>query len=113
MPDAIVIRPGMSTCPDCKGRGKIAAFIDTADGGWFDDSLTCSRCKGLGAVSPEQETWTHIGGTHRTWRVAQFESYAECAKRLGVSPAELSNMEHGRADPTILIDDTPEVLRDA
>lgn len=98
-------------CPDCRGRGKLSAFVDTDAGGWFDDSLPCSRCRGLGAVDRVQEAWLRIGGTHRTWRVAQFESIAECARRLGVSPAELSSMEHGRLDPTPLIADTPECLR--
>jgi hypothetical protein len=111
MVESMEPRVGMVTCPSCKGKGTIAAFVDTATDGWFDPTLQCSRCKGLGAVDRQQEEWVRVGGTHRTWRVAQFESIKECADRLGISSAELSGMEHGRADPTALIDDTPEILR--
>ena len=100
------------TCPDCRGKGTIGAFVDTADDGWYDPTLQCSRCKGIGAVDPQQEEWMRVGGTHRTWRVAQHESIMECARRIGVTPAELSSMEHGRLDPVpLLVNDTPECLR--
>lgn len=104
----------MIPCPGCKGKGTIAAFVDTADEGWYDPNLQCSRCKGSGVVDAQQERWSRIGGIHRTWRVAQHESIMECANRLGIGSAELSSMEHGRLNPDpLLLNDTPEALRDA
>lgn len=75
--------------------------------------IPCSRCGGDGEVNQDMERWIVIGGTHRTWRVAQWESLRECAVRLGMSPAELSGMESGRKDPTWLIADIPLELQPA
>jgi hypothetical protein len=109
---SFTINPHATPCPRCKGSGTIGAFLDGSSGGWYDPALQCLLCKGLGAIDPQQQEWLRVGGTHRTWRVAQFESILECATRLGVTPAELSAMEHGRANPfPLLLNDTPEVLR--
>lgn len=99
-------------CPDCNGTGKLMALVDFADrakSGAYE--IECRRCLGVGAVSRKQEEWSRIGGIHRTWRIAQDESQRECAKRLGVSASDLSAMEAGRSDPSALVADTPEVLR--
>jgi len=101
----------MAECPDCRGDGTFTALVRTTRG-CQRELIRCGRCKGSGQIDSQQEEWIRIGGTHRTWRVAQHESIGECARRLGITGAELSDMEHGRADPTMLIADTPEVLRD-
>jgi hypothetical protein len=103
---------GMVTCPDCRGKGTLGAFLDGLSGGRYEEAIQCSRCRGVGAIDRQQEEWMRVGGTHRTWRVAQHESLLECATRLGLPVSELSSMEHGRSDPARLIPDTPEVLRD-
>ena len=97
-------------CPDCKGKKTIFALVDGDDYSG-PATLACYRCKGTGAVDPDMERWMKIGGTHRTWRVAQHESLAECARRLGLGSAELSGMEHGRNDPTRLLADIPLELQ--
>lgn len=100
----------MMICPDCKGSKKLTAFVDGPDFNGLAQ-IDCLRCKGAGEVNPDTERWMKIGGTHRTWRVAQHESLMECATRLGIGPAELSGMENGRADPTRLIADIPIELQ--
>lgn len=97
-------------CPDCKGRKVVLALVDGPEYSGPAE-LACMRCKGTGEVDPDTERWMKIGGTHRTWRVAQHESLAECAKRLGMGSAELSGMENGRTDPTRLIADIPAELQ--
>jgi hypothetical protein len=74
--------------------------------------ITCPRCGGTGEFDPPNDAWAKIGGTHRTWRVAQHEGLAACAERLGLDPRDLSDMEHGRRDPGCLLADIPQVLRD-
>jgi hypothetical protein len=97
-------------CPDCRSTGKIFALVDgPAYSGPMD--IPCIRCRGTGEADEHMEAWMKIGGTHRTWRVAQWESLGECAKRLGMTASELSGMEHGRTDPTRLIADIPLELQ--
>ena len=97
-------------CPDCEGKGTIIALVD---GAHYRGpmSISCSRCSGTGEADLSTERWLEIGGTHRTWRVAQHEGLQECAVRLGIPLAELLAMESGRADPARLLLDTPEELR--
>jgi hypothetical protein len=97
-------------CPDCHGLKKLFALVDGPEYCGPAD-IPCVRCKGTGQVDPDSERWQLIGGAHRTWRVAQWESLGECAKRIGMTAAELSGMEHGRADPTRLIADIPIELQ--
>lgn len=75
--------------------------------------ITCTACHGSGEVDERIALWVKIGGTHRTWRVAQHEGLAACAERLGINDRDLNDMEHGRSDPTPLWSDIPEVLRDS
>jgi hypothetical protein len=97
-------------CPDCRNNGYLVAFVDGPNHSGVS-TITCSRCKGTGLIDPAAEKWVRIGSTHRTWRVAQHESLGECAVRLGITPRELTDMEHGRECPERLIADTPECLR--
>lgn len=89
-------------CPSCSGKGTTAAFVDTETRGWFDPSLPCSLCRGTGKISEQQMAWRTAGRIHYRERVARQESIMECAQRLGIRSAELSAMEHGRADPAPL-----------
>lgn len=107
--DLDVLAPSMITCPDCRGRKSLTAL---ADGPNYRGPMLvhCHRCRGTGEVDPGTERWMRIGGTHRTWRVAQHESLRDCAGRLGVSAAKLSAMENGRADPARLLAHIPPIL---
>lgn len=103
-----------TTCPECKGRKIVTALVDFADSRKSGATvLLCSGCKGRGKIDLEQQRWQRIGGVHRTWRVAQWEGQRECAIRLGITVRVLVDMEHGRLDPTRLLQDTPDALRDA
>jgi hypothetical protein len=86
-------------CPYCDGRGSTSAFVDTGDSGWYDPNLPCSLCRGSGHISQRTAVWLIIGQEHSRKRKARDESIRECARRLGIRAAELSGMEHGRADP--------------
>jgi hypothetical protein len=89
-------------CPRCKGAGHVPAFVHGGDGTRFDPALRCGTCKGGGRISLTVVHWLTIGHAHYKARVARRESVAECAARLGIRPAELSGMEHGRLDPARL-----------
>ena len=91
-----------TTCPRCRGSGIVAAFVETATHGYFDPMLQCSLCRGDGHISATTADWLARGEVHYKARVARGESASECARRLGISAAELSGMEHGRADPSRL-----------
>ena len=97
-------------CPDCRGKGEIFALVDGPSYSG-PQTIRCTRCHGSGKIDAAMERWMLIGGTHRTWRVAQGEGQRECSKRLGLSLTELSSMESGRADPSPLLDDIPAELR--
>ena len=91
-----------TTCPRCNGAGTVAAFVDTSDTGYFDPALRCSLCLGEGHISATHADWLSRGNAHYKARVKRGESVRECARRLGMSAAKLSGMEHGRADPSRL-----------
>lgn len=90
------------TCPDCHGKGTIAAFVDREDDGYFAPALRCLRCKGEGTISAQEAEWITRGRVCIDRRRASEESLRDMAKRLGMTPAEASAMEHGRADPAPL-----------
>lgn len=92
-------------CPRCHGKGTFAAFVDTATDGWYDPAIKCDLCKGTGSIAAQIVEWLEIGRAHYERRIARDESIMECARRLGIRAAELSSMEHGRADPARLRDD--------
>ena len=54
---------------------------------------------------PDQTTapdWLRQGREMRLARVARMESLRDAARRLGVEPRLLGDIEHGRADPARL-----------
>lgn len=99
-------------CPSCGGKGSVAAFVDTAERGWFDPTLPCPLCKGRGRISEQQAAWLAAGRAHYVARVARRESVLECATRLGIRVSELSAMEHGRVNPGNLTTSDPKDPRD-
>ena len=91
-----------SACPDCGGKGSVAAFVARESGHHFDPAMRCLRCKGEGKISAQAAEWIARGRACMDRRRARDESLIEMARRLGMRPSEASAMEHGRADPAPL-----------
>lgn len=87
------------SCPECSGRGHSAAFISAESGHRFEPELRCDFCAGSGKITAEQAGWLVRGRQMRNARVERHESLREVAIRLGLTPAAMSAMERGRADP--------------
>lgn len=85
-------------CPHCKGKGGADAFVNrgpdirTHSVKWIE----CLTCGGAGTVSGEVADRVARGEALRKARVARGESLLEASQRLGISPAALSAVEHGR-----------------
>lgn len=94
--------PDLPECPVCDGKGTHGLFADGPKGGRYVEAAPCTFCAGKGRVEPHRIEWRRIGRDHYRARVKRAESVRDCATRLGVTPAELSAMEHGRADPARL-----------
>jgi hypothetical protein len=99
------------TCPSCHGNGFFTALVDGPNNRGMTH-ITCSACQGAGELDEKNALWLRIGSTHRTWRIAQHEGLSACAERLGIEDRLLNDQEHGRADPTALLADIPEILRE-
>lgn len=89
-------------CPDCRGRGTVAAFVDSEDAGHFDPALRCLRCKGAGTITQQEVDWITRGRVCMDRRRSRSESLMDLSKRIGLGPAQVSAMEHGKADPAQL-----------
>ena len=92
-------------CPRCKGTGLGGvAWISRSDGALGGEAVTmpCSLCLGTKQVSVDVGRWVIDGESHRKARVAEGISIHERAAALGITPARLSAMENGRADPAML-----------
>lgn len=98
-------------CLGCDGAGRLTAFVDGRDENgrrWGGvQEVACPTCAGTGRISVEKADWIAKGRAHRTARVDRKESIFEAAKRLGITSAELSAMENGRADPKMLLERQP------
>ena len=87
-------------CPDCEGRKSFGVIICGRPlGGCNTGFLACSLCKGTGEIPESQLSWVARGEAMRNDRLSRDMSGREEAKRLGISAAELSDMEMGRVEP--------------
>lgn len=85
-------------CPDCKGKGACFAHVNTGpdSSGHYWGDVKCLRCDGSGEVPAAMLEQMRKGRLLRDARVARDESLYECAKRVNISSAKLSAIEHGR-----------------
>jgi hypothetical protein len=51
-----------------------------------------------------EEDWLRLGEAHRVIRVACGEGFQITAARLGLTTRQVVDMEHGREDPTPLLE---------
>lgn len=80
-------------CPRCNGAGAYRALV--CPSGELRD-ITCSLCGGARELSDEQALRLEDGARMRRERIDRGESLREAARRLGISPSDLSRLEHGQ-----------------
>lgn len=90
---------GLITCPFCSGKGFTRALVrmvqkNALPSGEYD--LKCHVCDGLKSITPEHQAAIIEGERRREDRKARLISLRDEAKRLGISPCELSDIEWGR-----------------
>ena len=83
------------TCPRCNGKRSGYAFISRA-GNCQGREIDCSFCGGRGEVTEREADLYREGERRRDERVLAGRSLREEAKRLGITPAELSAIERGQ-----------------
>lgn len=83
--------PRVSACGYCGGKGKTFYICSNS---W----IPCAGCKGDG-VERRRPEWIEGGQRAREKRVAEGRSLGDEARRLGVRPVDVSDMEHGRRGP--------------
>ena len=84
------------TCPACRGEGPFTALVNRGDGGCTVERIPCSFCKGSGDVYEVQRDNYLSGRKLSEARIAAGKSLHEFGKLLGISPARMSDIEHGR-----------------
>lgn len=88
-------------CPHCKGERKSLAHINTGPDSskhrW--EMVNCSTCDGTGEITQEQADRIEYGQKLYANRLAARETLFEAASRQGMTPAQLSAIEHGRVPP--------------
>jgi hypothetical protein len=89
-------------CPRCEGKGWVGpVHINRGDKPHeWRERMDCSLCKGTGQIDDDTRAGVEFGKRFRDMRIARGESIRECAKRLGLSTAELSGLEQGRGGMT-------------
>jgi len=82
------------TCPNCKGKGEVFAFID---GETFRECtrVECHSCEGNKEVTPEHYEAMLKGKVMREDRLKRYMTLRAEAERLGITALELSKMERG------------------
>lgn len=82
-------------CPECQGRKQSFAHVCGGPTPGFQ-TVKCMLCDGLGWVSLKRVEWHAAGEAMREDRVKRGVTLRGEAKRLGISPSELSDREWGR-----------------
>lgn len=90
-------------CPDCDKGQQLAMFPRYAPEfkGRRRNAIvvTCSRCGGSGQVDEDTIEWILKGKKLREDRLSRGMTLRSEAKRLGISPSQLSRMERGVERP--------------
>lgn len=95
-------------CYDCNGTGEtVASHVSYADGRHgYNVRSKCSRCGGNGVIDSMVADWMVKGNVMRERRIAAGRSLRDEAKRRGLSPYVLSQMENGRIEPEDTLEET-------
>ena len=85
------------TCQRCNGHGMVGpAHINRGDKPHTWEMIRCTSCGGSGYWTARQAIAARNGEEIRRRRIERGESLRDAARRLGMSPAELSAVENGR-----------------
>lgn len=89
----------MHECPACGGQGSLQAFLNRGPDirKHSLETITCETCKGEGRISDSRMAAIRHGASLRAERIARGLTLLEAAEEAGISPAELSAIESGRA----------------
>ena len=82
-----------------RNRGDHRRLIKPMSGPCYVGSLRCWGCSGQGKRGKYLEEWAEHGEELRRDRLSRDMSLREEAKRRGMTPRELGDMEHGRVQP--------------
>lgn len=88
----------MIECKACKGSGEVEAHLNYggSDGEW--KVINCPTCRGAGEITTEHAARIEAGKKLRDQRVAAGILLRDAAKAQGLTPAQLSAIENGRAE---------------
>lgn len=85
------------SCPHCGGRGANQG-IACGPGSCQMRTLTCSTCKGSGAITEDRQAKIAKGEAMRKDRIKRNQTQREEAKRLELNVVTYSQMERGTYD---------------
>lgn len=89
-------------CPKCGGKPAEPSVVFMNTGEDYTKHrqemrvMPCGVCDGSGQATPEQAHRYWEGRRMRDERIARGETLGEAAERMGLTPAQLSAIEHGR-----------------
>ena len=86
-------------CPTCKGKGTVFGHMNNGQdsGKHIWGNMKCFTCKGAGEITQEHADRIEAGQKLYRQRLCSGETLYEAAKRQGLTPAQLSAIETGRA----------------
>lgn len=92
-------------CPSCLGRGTyLASGIRYCEGfsGPYSESRPCDRCGCSGIISAEMQSWIDRGKAYQKRRREKRQLLSDACDIMGVSLSELSSLERGMVDNSVL-----------
>lgn len=85
-------------CPGCKGKGTVFGHMNTGPNSskhqWGD--MQCMTCRGSREITQNHADWIEAGQKLYRQRLNSGETLGDAAARQGMTPAQLSAIEHGR-----------------
>lgn len=80
-------------CPTCKGAKVLTNPLKKKE------VQTCHTCNGNGYIPTEQVQWILDGRALQAFRLQAQMHVHTFAEKMGIKPAELTDMEYGRRQP--------------
>jgi hypothetical protein len=90
--------PPPVTCPSCSGKKQSLCHINRGDKPHTWEMVDCYTCGGVGSLTPEHADRYAEGRRRTADRRARLMTLRDEAKRLGITPKELSDIEFGRTN---------------